>query len=302
MKISVVTTCFNAASTIRDCLESVKSQTYGDVEHIVVDAASTDGTLDVLEEYNDKLAKVVSDQDNGIYDGMNKGLRLATGDVVGILNADDVYSDSDVLQHVARVFEEEKVDSCYGDLVYIAGGDEGAGCGIKVSGKEEPVENVISNGCERSVPLHNEISPCGRNDSREQGKDYKVVRYWKSGELNLKKFYWGWMPPHPTFFVRRSVYGKYGLFNLELGTAADYELMLRFLVKQKISCVYLPEVLIKMRSGGVSNETLKNRLIANRMDRKAWEVNGLRPYPWTLWLKPLRKIGQWFSKPKRLKS
>ena len=129
------------------------------------------------------------------------------------------------------------------------------------------------------------------------GKNYRIVRYWKSGDYNPQKFYHGWMPPHPTFFVRRAIYEKYGLFNLELSSAADYELMLRFLLKHKITTTYIPEVLVKMRTGGMSNASLKNRFRANRMDRKAWEVNGLKPYPWTLWMKPLRKVGQFFSKP-----
>ena len=124
-----------------------------------------------------------------------------------------------------------------------------------------------------------------------------MVRYWKSGEYNPRKFYWGWMVPHPTFFVRREVYEKYGLFNLELGTAADYKLMLRFLLKHKISCIYIPEVLVTMRVRGVSNSSWVNRIRANRMDRKAWEVNGLKPYPWTLWMKPIRKMPQWFLRP-----
>jgi glycosyltransferase involved in cell wall biosynthesis len=121
-----------------------------------------------------------------------------------------------------------------------------------------------------------------------------IIRNWKSGSYDLRNFYMGWMPPHPTFFVRRKVYEQYGMFNLDLGSAADYELMLRFLVKHKVSTVYIPEVLVKMRAGGVSNESLRNRLKANRMDRYAWKVNGIKPYPWTTCLKPLRKIKQFF--------
>ena len=127
-----------------------------------------------------------------------------------------------------------------------------------------------------------------------------VRRYWVSGRFDAKKFYWGWMPPHPTFFVRREIYEKHGLFNLDMGTAADYELMLRFLLKHRISCGYVPEVLVKMRSGGVSNSSLQNRLDANLMDRKAWSVNGLKPFPWTLTLKPVRKIGQFFNNPEKM--
>jgi glycosyltransferase len=132
-------------------------------------------------------------------------------------------------------------------------------------------------------------------DAKDTGM---VKRYWKAGEYDAKKFYWGWMPPHPTFFVRSSVYEKYGLFKLELGTAADYELMLRFLLKHQIKVAYISEVLVYMRRGGKSNASVSNRIAANRMDRKAWQVNGLKPYPWTLYAKPLRKIGQWvFIKP-----
>jgi hypothetical protein len=124
----------------------------------------------------------------------------------------------------------------------------------------------------------------------------RVVRYWKSGDYHPRRFYWGWMPPHPAFFVRRSVYSNYGLFDLEQGSAADYELMLRFLLKYGIRPAYLPEVLVKMRRGGMSNATLANRLRANRLDRRAWVVNELQPYPWTLWMKPARKLGQWVRK------
>lgn len=126
----------------------------------------------------------------------------------------------------------------------------------------------------------------------------RVVRNWRSGRFDPKNFYWGWMPPHPTFFVRRSVYEQFGKFNLELGSAADYEVMLRFLLRYRVRAAYIPRVLVKMRTGGMSNATLSNRLQANKMDRKAWKVNGLQPYPWTLFCKPLRKIPQWWQKPR----
>ena len=121
----------------------------------------------------------------------------------------------------------------------------------------------------------------------------RVERYWQSGAYNADKFYWGWMPPHPTFFVRRRLYEQFGGFNLNMGTAADYELMLRLLLKHRLRAAYIPKVLVKMRVGGMSNVSLRNRLAANRMDRKAWAVNELRPFAWTLWMKPARKIGQW---------
>lgn len=245
VELSIVTTAFNAARTIQDCIESVNSQGQS-IEHIIIDGGSTDGTLEIIEEYKLCLAKIVSEPDEGIYDGMNKGLRLATGDIIGLLNADDLYAGPDVLEKVVKAFSECDVDSCYGNLVYV-----------------DP-----------------------RNNNR-------VVRYWKPGEYHYRRFYWGWMPAHPTFFVHRTIYEKYGLFNLDLGSAADYELMLRFLVKHRISSTYIPEILVKMRTGGISNASLKNRLLANRKDRLAWKVNGLKPYPWTLFLKPLSKVSQW---------
>jgi glycosyltransferase len=272
----------------------VKHQTFSDVEHVVVDAASTDGTLAVLDEYKGSLARVISEPDRGIYDGMNKGIGLATGDVVGILNADDLYASAEVLHKVAKVFEDPRIDSCYGDLVYIAEGNDGIRFTVQGSG-----EKAVRGS---RFPLTRPSATLSQWERGSEGEEeFRVVRYWRSGEFDPRKFYWGWMPPHPTFFVRRSVYEKYGGFNLDLGTAADYELMLRFLLRHKISTAYLPEILIRMRSGGASNATLAKRIKANAMDRKAWEVNGLKPLPWTLMMKPLRKLGQWVSKPEVLK-
>ena len=125
----------------------------------------------------------------------------------------------------------------------------------------------------------------------------RVVRFWRAGQLGPNGMLHGWMPPHPTFFVRRRVYEDYGLYRTDLGTSADYELMLRFLVKHQVKTVYIPEILVHMRTGGASNKSWKARIEANRMDRKAWQVNALRPYPWTMIAKPLRKIGQWWSRP-----
>lgn len=194
---------------------------------------------------------IVSEPDQGIYDAMNKGVRMAQGDIVGILNSDDYYASPAVLAKVVEVFNNPAIEACYGDLIYVDAADTG-----------------------------------------------RTVRYWRSGGYAPNKFYWGWMPPHPTFFVRRSVYQRFGLFNLDLGSAADYELMLRFLVRHRIKTAYIPEVLVKMRTGGTSNVSWRNRLEANRMDRRAWAVNELKPYPWTLWLKPLRKVSQWVVKHK----
>lgn len=250
MIISIITATFNSSCTISDCISSIAAQSYPHIEHIIVDGGSTDGTVEIIKQYGNRIAKWISERDNGIYDAMNKGIAMATGDIIGILNSDDFYAHPDALAKVAAVFYDRSIDACYGDLVYI---------------------NSI--------------------DSK------KVVRHWRSEIYTTRSFYWGWMPPHPTFFVRKSVYEKYGVFNLELGSAADYELMLRFLLKYKVIASYITEVLVKMRTGGVSNTSMKNRLRANQLDRKAWDVNGLKPYPWTLICKPVRKIRQWFERP-----
>jgi glycosyltransferase len=246
LKVSVITVVLNSVRTIRHCLDSVRVQTHP-AEHIVIDGSSTDGTQLVVEKYARPDLRAVSEPDRGIYDAMNKGIALATGDVIGILNADDEYASSDVLDRVVRTFTDSGAESCYGDLVYVDADDV-----------------------------------------------FRVIRYWQSGQRRPNDFHWGWMPPHPTFFVRREVYEKYGHFNLDLGSAADYEMMLRLLGKHRVSTAYIPEVLVKMRAGGVSNASVRDRLKANRMDRKAWRVNDLQPYPWTLMLKPLRKVGQFF--------
>lgn len=243
VKLTIITATLNSQSTIRQCLDSVK-HSKGAVEHIVIDGGSSDETLEIVGSYS-HISKIISEPDRGIYDAMNKGIAMSTGDAIGILNSDDFYTNCNVLERISSVFENPQVDSCYGDLQYV-----------------------------------NE-------------KDTTMIqRDWKSGPFRSYSFLWGWMPPHPTFFVRRNIYEKYGYFNLELGSAADYELMLRFLLKFNVSTVYVPEVIVKMRSGGVSNATLMNRLRANQMDRKAWRVNELKPYPWTTWFKPIRKITQ----------
>jgi len=247
--ISIITAAFNAGATIAACLASVATQTVA-CEHVIVDGASTDDTVALLESYSGHPIRWRSATDRGVYDAMNQGIAMATGDIVGILNADDCYAASDVLAAVRQAFAAPGIDACYGDLCYVD--------------MEEPT---------------------------------KIVRYWRAGTFSPRSFYWGWMPPHPTFFVRREVYERYGGFNLALGSAADYELMLRFLLRYKIKAAYIPKILVNMRVGGISNKTLGNRLRANRNDRRAWSVNGLMPLPWTLLAKPLRKLGQWWQKP-----
>ncbi|TAN40752.1 MAG: glycosyltransferase [Nitrospirae bacterium] len=252
MKVTIITVVHNGREFIADCLESVLGQTYDNIEYIVIDGGSTDGTLEVIDQYRARITRVISEADQGVYDAMNKGIALATGDIVGLLNSDDIYADRDVISRVVAEFIESDVEACYADLVYV-----------------------------------------------DRMNTDRVVRYWRSCDYKEGLFRQGWMPPHPTFFVKRSVYAAYGGFNLALGSSADYELMLRFLHKNRVTSSYIPQILVHMRMGGTSNASLTGRLRAHCMDRKAWRVNDLRPALWTVILKPLRKIPQYFRRPPR---
>ena len=249
LKVSIITVCFNSASTIRDTINSVINQTYPNIEYIIIDGNSKDDTYQIVKSYGTKISIHKSEPDKGIYDGLNKGISLASGDIIGMLHADDFYANSTVIEQVVALFENSDTDSLYSDLDYV-----------------DP-ENTS-----------------------------KIIRHWVSGKYKAGKFLFGWMPPHPTFFVKRFIYDQLGLFNLELKSAADYELMLRYIHKNNIKTVYLPLVTVKMRAGGMSNKSLSNRIRANNEDRKAWELNGLKPYFFTLYLKPIRKIFQYILK------
>ena len=249
MKVSIITVSFNAEETISDTIKSVINQDYENIEYIIIDGASKDKTSSIIKSFGFKVAKFISEPDKGIYDAMNKGLALATGDIIGILNADDIYADTNVISKVVNRFQEDKVEGLYADLVYVK-----------------------------------------RDDTN------KITRYWRSGNYSKGKFLKGWMPPHPTFFVKREIYEKYGNFNLDLRSAADYEIMLRFIHKHEIKITYLPCIITKMRVGGQSNVSLKNRIKANKEDREAWKINGLKPGFFTLIRKPLSKVGQFFKR------
>jgi glycosyltransferase involved in cell wall biosynthesis len=248
MKFSIITATYNSGGTVVDTLRSVQQQSHPDIEHIIVDGGSTDNTLEIVSGFG-HVAKSISEKDGGIYDAMNKGISMAEGEVIGILNSDDVYINDGVIARVEREFSDPNVQATYADLQYV-----------------------------------------------QQNDLNKIVRTWRTGLFNRKNFYYGWMPPHPTFFVRREVYNKVGLFDISLRSAADYEMMLRILLKHEMATKYIPEVIVKMRSGGVSNASFRNRLIANREDRLAWKKNGLQPYFFTLYAKPIRKISQFLIK------
>jgi len=247
MLVSIITVSFNAAATIRDTIESVLGQQHVALEYIVVDGGSTDDTISIVNAYGPKISHFISEPDKGIYDAMNKGIQLASGDIIGILNADDVYATDNVLSQIVDRFGSG-ADAVYADLVYV-----------------------------------------------DQQNTAKIKRIWISGIYTEGAFLRGWMPPHPTFFVRSSVYQQYGGYTLALKSAADYEFMLRVIHKHKIALAYLNTVTTKMRAGGISNASIKNRLNANREDRLAWTMNGLKPGWLTLIKKPLSKLGQFLG-------
>lgn len=248
MKVSIITSVWNNEKTIEDAIKSVLSQNYPNIEYIVVDGASKDGTINIIKKYEDKISKFVSEKDKGIYDGLNKGLSLATGDIIGFLHSDDIYANENIITEVVEAFKQNKTDSIYGDLVYV-----------------------------------------------DKEDTSKIFRYWKSGEYTFKKLLNGWMPPHPTFFVKREFYEKHGNFDLSFGIAADYDFMLRMLGKYKITTSYLPKVLYKMRVGGASNRSIKNIIQKSREDIKALRNNGIGGYK-TLVMKNLVKIPQFIFK------
>lgn len=247
LNVSIITASLNNASTIESTLQSVFAQDYPNIEYIVIDGASTDGTLAVIDKYKNKLSTFVSEKDEGIYQALNKGIEKASGDIIGFLHADDFYPKQDTISKVVKAFETSNAECVYGDLQYV--------------------------------------------DRQSPGK---IIRNWKSEPYYDGIFLNGFMPPHPTFFMKKKWYAQYGNFNTTLTISADYELMLRMLHKHKLSVHYIPEVLTQMRVGGESNRSLAARVRANMEDRRAWKLNGLRPNALTLIKKPLGKIIQYF--------
>ncbi len=246
LKISLITVCYNAESTIDHCIQSVISQSLKNIEYIIIDGGSTDNTVQIINQYKDHIDIFVSEPDAGIYDAMNKGIKLAGGDVIGILNADDSFTDEDVLRIVAEAFKQHEVQVTYGDLDYV-------------------------------------------------NTEGDILRKWRSGIYSKGMFNRGWMPPHPTFYCKRELFYKYGFYSLGYGTAADYELMLRFMHQNGVNAFYIKKVLINMKTGGISNKSFGNRVKGLFFDLKAMRNNGILLPVITLICKPLRKIGQYFS-------
>tara|TARA_B100000963_G_scaffold273605_1_gene241817 strand:- start:4 stop:774 length:771 start_codon:yes stop_codon:yes gene_type:complete len=250
LKISIITVALNSANTIEDTIKSIISQDYKNIEYIVIDGGSTDRTLEIIKKYKSNISFFSSEQDDGIYDAMNKGIVAATGDIIGILNSDDFYPNSFIVSNVAKSFIKYSCDAVYGDLVYVKS---------------------------------NDVS--------------KIKRYWQAGYYTTSKIKNGWMLPHPTFFVKKIMYERYGYYDTGLKSSADYEMILKLLYKYNISAYYIPMILVKMRVGGESNRSLLNRIKANRQDSLSWTRNQLKK-PFLIRIKkPLQKLRQFFLKP-----
>lgn len=246
MKVSIITATYNSASYLEEAILSVMKQDHHDIEHIIIDGGSTDGTLAIIEKYNEHIAYWVSEKDRGMYDAINKGMRAATGDIIGTLNSDDLLADNKVISSIVKAFRYENTDTVYGDLVYVKPADLSA-----------------------------------------------IIRVWKGLEFKRSRYNFGWMPAHPTFYFKRALLKKYGYYENHYYTAADYEFMARYHFHYGASAYYLPRLIVKMRSGGLSNGNIFRRLRANRRDYLAMKKNNI-PFSFVVSImKPFRKILQY---------
>lgn len=250
LKVSIITVTYNSEKFLEDCISSVQMQNYPHIEHIIIDGRSEDGTIDIIRRYEKGIAKWVSEPDKGMYDALNKGMQMATGDIIGTLNSDDVLDNDHVILQIVNEFVANNADAVYGDLEYVA---------------QDDIE--------------------------------KVLRIWRGQPYKRSRFQVGWMPAHPTFYIRRSMIEKYGGYETHYFSAADYEFMARYLFHHRVTASYLPQLIVRMRIGGASNKNLKQRLRANRRDYLAMKRNKI-PFAFLVSiLKPLTKLHQ-FRVPK----
>lgn len=246
MKISIITVTYNSAATVKDTLESVKKQDYPDIEHILIDGASKDETVSIIKSYPN--VKWISEKDNGLYDAINKGIQMATGDVIGILNSDDFFPDKGVVSAIADEFMQSNIDAVFGNIAFV------------------------------------------RPDNLQ-----KIVRLYSSKRFTPKKFAYGYMPAHPSFYVKKSCYDQFGLYQLDYEIAADYELVMRFIYKNNINYQYIDKILVYMRTGGVSNKNWLSRYTLNKEIIKACEENGVKTNMATLSLKYFSKVFEYIK-------
>ncbi len=249
MKVTLITATYNSGKYLEDCILSVRKQSYGNIEHIIIDGKSTDNTVSIIKRHKANIAYWKSETDRGMYDAINKGIKKATGDIIGILNSDDMLETEDVIGEIVKAFETQQVDAVFGDLEYV-----------------DPVDTS------------------------------KVIRIWKGNPYKRYRFRYGWMPAHPTFYIKKALIEKYGGYESHYFTAADYEFMARYLYKHRISAFYLPKLIVKMRMGGQSNKDIYQRLRANRRDYLAMKRNNI-PFAFLVSiLKPLIKVHQFYRK------
>ncbi len=250
MKVSIITATNNSEKTIEDCIKSLIRQVYMNIEFIIIDNNSTDLTLKIIEQYKlkNKSIKLISESDNGLYDALNKGIRYASGEIIGFLHSDDLYFDCYSVFDVVSHFRVNKFDGVYSDLQYV-----------------------------------------------DKKHTNKIIRFWKSSEFNSNLLGKGWMPPHPTLFLKKEVYQKHGLFDLSYRISADYDFMLRIFKDSELKFGYLPKVVTKMRVGGASNRNLKSIIKKSKEDYRAIRSNSIGGII-TLILKNTSKVKQFLIK------
>ncbi len=247
MKISIITVTCNSASTIKDTLQSVSRQQYADIEHILVDGNSQDDTVSIIKSFP-HITNFVSEPDNGLYDAINKGIRMSTGDVVGVLHSDDFFPDEHVLSRIVEIFHQKQADAVFGDVAFVKPDNLG-----------------------------------------------KITRLYSSDKFHPRKFAYGYMPAHPSFYVRRKCYEDYGLYKLDYKIAADYELLMRFMHQHHISYAYAPFVMVHMRTGGVSNKSFLSRYVLNKEIVKACRENGVNTNMARLSMKYFNKVFEYIK-------
>lgn len=247
MRISIVTCVLNNSNYIKKSIKSFQVQTYKNKEHIIIDGGSSDGTLEIIKKLKKKNLILSSSSDKGIYDALNKGINLSSGEIIGILHSDDFYTDQKVLKTIAETFKKTDADLIYGDLVYVS----------------------------KNFP-------------------YKVLRYWKAGKFFKKNLFNGWMPPHPTVFVKKSIFNKIGKYKIKYHISSDYDFLVRVLNKRNIKKIYIPKILVNMRVGGISNNSIKNLFKKSFEDLQIIKTNKIGGFI-TLFNKNISKISQFLN-------
>ena len=248
LSISIITVSHNSISTIPATIKSALAQTYPNIEYIIIDGSSTDGTIELINSYGKSISKFVSEPDKGIYDAINKGIKLATGDIIGILNSDDFFYDNNVIERVAVAFEENEIDAVFGDVQFV-----------------------------------------------DPEKTSKIIRYYSSKNFNPAKFKFGFMPAHPSFYVKRELFEKLGYYKTDYKIAADYELLIRFLYVNQIKYKYIEMPFVSMRTGGVSNKSICSNVTLNKEIARACKENGIHTNYLYIYSKYFLKMFEFFG-------